>query len=73
MAASRACGFDGPGREERMTHTIVIFGASGDLTSRKLVPALYSLARAGTLPAGTRVIGVREKPTTRVPAGTRAA
>jgi len=40
-----------------MSHTIVIFGASGDLTSRKLVPALYSLARSGDLPAGTRIVG----------------
>ena len=27
-----------------MAQTIVIFGASGDLTSRKLIPAIYSLA-----------------------------
>ncbi|MBC7854810.1 MAG: hypothetical protein IAF94_15365, partial [Pirellulaceae bacterium] len=26
-----------------MPHTIIIFGASGDLTSRKLIPALYLL------------------------------
>ncbi len=26
-----------------MPHTMVIFGASGDLTSRKLIPALYRL------------------------------
>ena len=31
--------------------TMVIFGASGDLTKRKLVPALYSLARDRLLPA----------------------
>ena len=30
--------------------SIVIFGASGDLTARKLIPALYSLAQ-GSLPA----------------------
>ena len=30
--------------------TVVIFGASGDLTKRKLVPALYNLARDGSLP-----------------------
>jgi len=35
-----------------MTHTIVIFGASGDLTSRKLVPALYELHRKRRLPEG---------------------
>ncbi len=38
--------------------TIVIFGASGDLTRRKLVPALHSLACGGLLPSATRVIGV---------------
>jgi len=38
--------------------TIVIFGASGDLTQRKLVPALHSLACGGHLHPATRVIGV---------------
>jgi glucose-6-phosphate 1-dehydrogenase len=38
--------------------TIVIFGASGDLTRRKLVPALHSLACGGSLPATTQVVGV---------------
>src|SRR5262249_28742076 len=38
--------------------TMVIFGASGDLTKRPLVPALYNLKRAGLLPAGFRLIGV---------------
>lgn len=37
--------------------TMVIFGASGDLTSRKLVPALYNLARERRLPAGFSVVG----------------
>ncbi len=37
--------------------TMVIFGASGDLTSRKLVPALYNLARERRLPGGFSVIG----------------
>ena len=37
--------------------TIVIFGATGDLTSRKLVPALYNLARERRLPAGFAVVG----------------
>jgi glucose-6-phosphate 1-dehydrogenase len=39
-------------------HTLVIFGASGDLTSRKLVPALYSLFQKRRLPDETRVVGV---------------
>ncbi len=38
-------------------HTIIIFGASGDLTSRKLIPALYSLFRKKRLPEPTRVVG----------------
>ena len=40
-----------------MAHTIVIFGASGDLTSRKLVPALYELYRKKRLPPDTIVVG----------------
>lgn len=40
-----------------MPHTIVIFGASGDLTQRKLIPALYQLHRKKRLPANTRVVG----------------
>jgi glucose-6-phosphate 1-dehydrogenase len=45
-----------------MPHTIVIFGASGDLTSRKLVPALFTLARNGTLPPDTRIVGFSRTP-----------
>jgi glucose-6-phosphate 1-dehydrogenase len=41
-----------------MPHTLVIFGASGDLTSRKLIPALYLLAHKGRLPKQTRIVGV---------------
>ncbi len=40
-----------------MSSTFVIFGASGDLTSRKLIPALYNLQRKGRLPEGSRVVG----------------
>src|ERR1051326_2989372 len=36
---------------------LVIFGASGDLTHRKLLPALYSLAHDGLLPSGQTIIG----------------
>lgn len=43
--------------------SIVIFGASGDLTARKLIPALYHLFKEKQLPAAFRVIGFarREK------------
>ncbi|NIP84273.1 MAG: glucose-6-phosphate dehydrogenase [Planctomycetales bacterium] len=40
-----------------MPHTFVIFGASGDLTRRKLVPALFSLHAKGRLPQPTRIVG----------------
>src|SRR5687768_6383675 len=40
-----------------MANTIIIFGASGDLTSRKLIPALYLLSKKGRLPKETRVVG----------------
>src|SRR3972149_3497268 len=36
---------------------LVIFGATGDLTSRKLFPALYNLAREGQLPAQFACVG----------------
>jgi glucose-6-phosphate 1-dehydrogenase len=38
--------------------TMVIFGASGDLTRRKLMPAIYRLARGRRLPAQFSVVGV---------------
>ena len=38
--------------------SIVIFGASGDLTRRKLVPALHSLACEGLLSSACRMVGV---------------
>jgi glucose-6-phosphate 1-dehydrogenase len=43
--------------------SIVIFGATGDLTHRKLVPAVYNLAADGDLPPGLTVTGFarREK------------
>lgn len=42
--------------------TVVIFGASGDLTRRKLIPALFSLHRQNLLPAGFSVIGAARTP-----------
>ena len=37
---------------------IVIFGASGDLTKRKLMPALYTLYNGGRLPEGFTILGI---------------
>jgi len=42
--------------------TIVIFGASGDLTSRKLIPSLYRMDRKGRLAENIRIIGVARSP-----------
>ncbi len=37
---------------------MVIFGASGDLTKRKLIPAIFDLSRQGLLPTGFTIVGV---------------
>ncbi len=42
--------------------SVVIFGATGDLTHRKLVPALYNLAADGELPPAVTVIGFARRP-----------
>ena len=41
---------------------IVIFGASGDLTRRKLVPALARIAAAGGIDPGLQIIGMSRRP-----------
>ena len=38
-------------------HVIVLFGATGDLAKRKLLPGLFHLAGAGLLPDGYRIVG----------------
>ena len=41
-----------------MGFDLIIFGGTGDLAWRKLMPALFQAFRHGTLPAGGRIIGV---------------
>jgi len=41
---------------------LVIFGATGDLTKKKLMPALYNLAKTGALPAHFAVAAFARKP-----------
>ena len=41
--------------------TLVIFGATGDLARRKLLPALYNLAHEGALPARFNLVGVSRR------------
>ena len=42
--------------------TIVIFGASGDLTRRKLLPALFNSYRKGRLPERVNIVGFARRP-----------
>ena len=41
-----------------MSFDLVIFGGTGDLAWRKLLPALFQAFRHGSLPAGGRIVGV---------------
>jgi glucose-6-phosphate 1-dehydrogenase len=43
---------------------VVIFGATGDLTHRKILPALYNLHRAGLLPPESSIVGFARRPFT---------
>ncbi len=56
--------FQDPLRFERRVPecVIVIFGANGDLTKRKLIPALYRLAYDRRLSAGFAVVGISRTP-----------
>ena len=55
MEPAHAC--DLPRSRPASPCTIVIFGASGDLTSRKLIPALFSLYAQGRLPDPVNIVG----------------
>jgi len=54
-APGNVCEFVAPGALSPCT--LVIFGASGDLTARKLIPAFYSLYLTGSLPEPFAVVG----------------
>ena len=41
---------------------LVVFGASGDLTARKLIPALFELHQSGLLPEGFALVGTARTP-----------
>src|SRR5208337_5432692 len=43
-------------------YVLVIFGASGDLTKRKLLPALFHLEQMGLLPKKFAIVGVARRP-----------
>ncbi len=44
---------------------MVLFGGTGDLAMRKLLPALYQQVRAGTVPQGSRILAAARKPLSR--------
>jgi glucose-6-phosphate 1-dehydrogenase len=46
-----------PGTPASPATLLVIFGASGDLAQRMLLPSLYGLQHAGLLPEGLRILG----------------
>jgi len=55
-------GIDEEKRRYRQPVSVVILGASGDLTQRKLVPALHTLGCEGFLPDDFQVVGVARSP-----------
>jgi glucose-6-phosphate 1-dehydrogenase len=58
MASDPHAYMDGPAQGRRPHAAVLtIFGASGDLTKRKLIPALYTLAREKRLPERFAVVG----------------
>ena len=50
---------------EQHTKTLVIFGATGDLCRRKLIPALETLHEKGLLPDNFKIIGAARRENTR--------
>ena len=58
--------FQDPVRFQRRVRpcALVIFGANGDLTKRKLIPALYRLAYERRLPTGFAIVGTSRTPLT---------
>ena len=53
-----------PASNERIPNPgiMVIFGASGDLTKRKLLPSLFHLQQQGLLPKQFAIVGVARRP-----------
>ena len=56
-SASRAGRARGPAPRPD-NHVLVVFGATGDLAHRKLLPGLFHLAAAGLMPDRYQIIGV---------------
>jgi glucose-6-phosphate 1-dehydrogenase len=63
IQATPTAGWESALRKSREADScaMVIFGGTGDLARRKLVPALYNLAADGLLPGGFRVLGLSRR------------
>ncbi|HWD24816.1 MAG TPA: glucose-6-phosphate dehydrogenase [Acidimicrobiales bacterium] len=60
LGADGLVGLDGHRKVD--PHVLVIFGASGDLAQRKILPALAQLADHGSLPEAFTVVGIARRP-----------
>src|SRR3984893_89016 len=60
-ASGTGIGMPTPGLKPSLPCAFVIFGAAGDLTKRKLLPALYNLKASGLLPRQFAIVGVTRK------------
>ena len=49
-------------REVPRDQVIVLFGATGDLARRKLLPGMFHLAQVGLMPERFRIVGAARKP-----------
>jgi len=59
MATTETTQAEAPEKAEKAPPaTVVIFGATGDLTKRKLIPALFNLTTAGLLPDAFAIVGM---------------
>ena len=52
--------------DEQSITSVVIFGASGDLTTRKLIPALFNNFRKGRIRGEIQIVGSARRPMTHV-------
>ena len=50
---------------EILTHQIVIFGATGDLCKKKLIPALFKLHQKNLLPSNMVIVGTSRRETSK--------
>ncbi|MFJ5549124.1 glucose-6-phosphate dehydrogenase [Streptomyces sp. NPDC093225] len=55
--APSATGPEAPPATRPDDHVVVLFGATGDLARRKLLPGLFHLAKAGLMPRRFRIVG----------------